>query len=116
MEGLALEEAIKALEEGKTLQYYKNGEWLDSILEKGNEGLLMRNFKNFFHPYRIKPTEEKEVVLQGLRYLCSDNEYEWLFEEEDQETLVEKGEATHKITFKVNENNEPTGEIRIERV
>lgn len=109
MEGLALEEAIKALEEGKTLQYYKNGEWLDSILEKGNEGLLMRNFKNFFHQYRIKPTEEeKEVVLYGGLY-SFDTYNLWCYDEE-------KANEGYKITFKVNEHNEPTGEIKIEKV
>lgn len=114
MKGLKAWEALKALDEGKELEYYDDytEKW---VLINTSSEYMVDDIDNGVI-YRIKPTEEKEVVLQGLRYLCSDNEYEWLFEEEDQEALVEKEEATHKITFKVNEQNEPTGEIKIERV
>lgn len=61
MKALTLEEAIKALEEGKTLQFYDDGEWLDSGCRK-KYSQLKKNIRNGFI-YRIKPTEEEKEVL-----------------------------------------------------
>ena len=105
MKGLTVEQAIKALEEGKKLEFNDDGEWFKSECKSIFD--LSHNIEKLVFIYRIKPME-KEVVLYGGLY-SFDTYNLWCYDEE-------KANEGYKITFKVHENNEPTGEIRIERV
>lgn len=68
--GLTPEEAIKAFKEGRKLQFYDDGNWIDSGCSTLDR--LQFNLKDDAFTYRIKPKEEeKEVELFGPKVKAS---------------------------------------------